>query len=244
MAFQTTRLIKRYRVSQGHLSAWRSFFNLSHPRSMPVSPFADQDLGIREEGKGQKRVAINQGVGNQEIGRSVLWERNPNHMWQQQKREQSNRINAVGENEIRSLKASGSMGTYWTYTRDVLTPNPRTSTNLNQNNLTGILTPWLTNTKISHHLLRRHTWTHALNVLSDLVIPLSLFVVFIRCLGLDVCVELIKASGLILGLRPKGVKWVFSAGPFWIVLLVSAQQCCTSPPKCASASQTTVLWNV
>jgi len=112
MVFQTTCLIKRYRVSQGHLSARLSFFSLSRLRSMPISPFADQDLGIREEGKGQKRVAINQGFGNQEIGRSVLWERNTNHMWQQQQQEQSNRINAVGENEIRSLKASGSLGTY------------------------------------------------------------------------------------------------------------------------------------
>ncbi len=77
MVFQTTRLIKRYRVSQGHLSARCSFFNLSRPRSLPISPFADQDLGIREEGNGKKkRVAINQGFGNQEIGKSVLWERN------------------------------------------------------------------------------------------------------------------------------------------------------------------------
>lgn len=77
----------------------------------------------------KKRAAINQGFGNQEIGRSVLWERNTNHMWQQQQqREQCNRINAGGENEIRSLKASGSMRTYTCY---VLTPNPHARTNLN-----------------------------------------------------------------------------------------------------------------
>ncbi len=130
--------------------------------------------------------------------------------------------------------------------RSVRTSSPQSHTHTNKSRLKqphGILTPWLTNTKISHHL-RRHTWTHALNVFSDLLILLSLFIVFIRCLCLDVCVELIKASGLVLGLRPVGGKWVFSAGLFWIVLLVSAQQCCTSPPKRAWASQTTVLWNV
>ncbi len=106
--------------------------------------------------------------------------------------------------------------------RSVRTSSPK-ATHTNKSRLKqphGILTPWLTNTKISHHL-RRHTWTHALNVFSDLLILLSLFIVFIRCLCLDVCVELIKASGLVLGLRPGREVGVFS----WTVLNCSFSVC-------------------
>lgn len=145
-------LIKRYGVSNN--SPHKTLQGL--PRTpfcpvlvfQPLPPEIYAHLAFRrsrprnQRRKGaKKRVAINQGFGNQEIGRSVLWERNTNHMWQQQQQEQEqcNRINAGGENEIRSLKASGSTRTF---SENVLTPKPHTHTNKSRlKQPHGILTP-------------------------------------------------------------------------------------------------------